>query len=129
MRKITQQIGAAFEAGQSKKVGNTTTDGQSIWLHGHEIVRTVDVSVQFTLAGWNTPTTRERLQAANIKVYTRKGQAYLSTPDEEVKIDNDQWYFTTGHIAFAPTQSTDGKATSVPSSKQQSGVGGYGCNH
>tara|TARA_R110002167_G_scaffold16916_2_gene65477 strand:- start:2745 stop:3077 length:333 start_codon:yes stop_codon:yes gene_type:complete len=62
MRKITQQIKQAFEQGESLKVGNTRTDGTSVFLHGNEIIRR-DVSglVFATLAGWNTPTTRERV--------------------------------------------------------------------
>ena len=62
MRKITEQIKQAFEQGKSKKVGNTRTDGVSVFLHGNEIIRR-DVSglIFATLAGWNTPTTRERV--------------------------------------------------------------------
>jgi hypothetical protein len=62
MRKATEQIKKAFEQGKSLKVGNTRTDGTSVFLHGNEIIRR-DVSglVLATLAGWNTPTTRERV--------------------------------------------------------------------
>ncbi|MBQ45637.1 MAG: hypothetical protein CMK37_08280 [Porticoccaceae bacterium] len=62
MRKVTQQIKEAFEQRKAKTIGNTRTDGESVWLHGNEIVRR-DVSglVFATLAGWNTPTTRERV--------------------------------------------------------------------
>lgn len=62
MRKVTEQIKQAFERGESKKVGNTETDGTSVFLHGNEIIRR-DVSglIFATLAGWNTPTTRERV--------------------------------------------------------------------
>tara|TARA_Y100000592_G_scaffold91752_1_gene152349 strand:+ start:272 stop:565 length:294 start_codon:yes stop_codon:yes gene_type:complete len=62
MRKVTQQIKDAFEQGKSKKVGNTETDGQTVWLHGNAIVkRDPSGLVLATLAGWNTPTTRERV--------------------------------------------------------------------
>ena len=62
MRKVTQQIKEAFEQRKVKTIGNTHTDGQSVWLHGNKIV-TRDASgvVRATLAGWNTPTTRERV--------------------------------------------------------------------
>lgn len=62
MRKVTQQIKEAFEERKAKTVGNTHTDGESVWLHGNKIV-TRDPSgvVIATLAGWNTPTTRERV--------------------------------------------------------------------
>jgi hypothetical protein len=62
MRKVTEQIKEAFEQGTSKKVGNTETDGQTVWLHGNAIVkRDPSGLVMATLAGWNTPTTRERV--------------------------------------------------------------------
>jgi len=62
MRKVTQQIKKAFEQGKSLKVGNTETDGKTVWLHGNAIVkRDPDGLVRASLAGWNTPTTRERV--------------------------------------------------------------------
>ena len=62
MRKVTQQIKKAFDNGQRLKVGNTKTDGKTVWLHGNAIVkRDPDGLVRWSLAGWNTPTTRERV--------------------------------------------------------------------
>ena len=61
MRQITQRIKDAFDAGKSLQISNTRTDGQSVWLHGNEIVRREGNKVLATLAGWNTPTTRERV--------------------------------------------------------------------
>ena len=61
MRQVTEQIAKAFLAGESKTVGNTRTDGQNVWLHGNLIARKTDFGFQLTLAGWPTPTTRERL--------------------------------------------------------------------
>jgi len=62
MRKVTEQIKQAFEQGTSRKVGNTETDGQTVWLHGNAIVkRDPSGLILATLAGWNTPTTRERV--------------------------------------------------------------------
>jgi len=70
MRKVTETIKEAFEQGISKKVGNTETDGQTVWLHGNPIVkRDPDGLVRWSLAGWNTPTTRERVNGiANANV-------------------------------------------------------------
>ena len=62
MRKVTEQIKQAFESRQRKSVGNTMTDGQTVWLHGNAIIkRDPDGLVRWSLAGWNTPTTRERV--------------------------------------------------------------------
>ena len=70
MRVVTKQIKDAFEQGKSLKVGNTKTDGQTVWLHGNAIVkRDADGLVRWSLAGWNTPTTRERVNGiANARV-------------------------------------------------------------
>ena len=71
MRKVTQRIKKAFEQGKALKVGNTETDGQTVWLHGNAIVkRDFDGLVRWSLAGWNTPTTRERVNGiANAGVH------------------------------------------------------------
>ena len=71
MRKVTKQIKQAFEQGKSLKVGNTKTDGQTVWLHGNAIVkRDFDGLVRWSLAGWNSSTTRERVNGiANAGVH------------------------------------------------------------
>jgi hypothetical protein len=64
MREVTRKIKEAFEQGKSLKVGNTRTDGTSVFLHGNEIVRRDPSGLVFsTLAGWNTSTTRERVNS------------------------------------------------------------------
>lgn len=63
MRKITQDIANAWVAHKPRQIGNTMTDGESVWLHGNLIARRLEnpLAWEFTLAGWNTVTTRERL--------------------------------------------------------------------
>ena len=62
MRKVTKQVCRAFVNGESKTIGNTSTDGQHLWLHGNLIAaKTEDKCIQVTMAGWPTVTTRERL--------------------------------------------------------------------
>ena len=80
MRKVTEQIKNAFEQGTSLKVGNTKTDGKTVWLHGNAIVkRDPDGLVRWSLAGWNTPTTRERVNGiANAGVHQVNFQAILN---------------------------------------------------
>ena len=51
----------------------------SIWvrLHGNLIAHRGDSGLwQFTLAGWNTPTTRSRLRALGIDIRQRGGVPY-----------------------------------------------------
>jgi len=64
MRKISKQIAQAFNEGKTKTLGNTYTDGKSVYLHGNKIAwRSSGNGLELTLAGWPTVTTRERLNA------------------------------------------------------------------
>jgi hypothetical protein len=100
MRKITERIKKAFEQGQSLKVGNTETDGTSVWLFGNKIVRRDNTgTVWATLAGWNTPTTRERVNnITGLRIYQQNFDAKL---DGEL-IDPDEWINATANLAPAP---------------------------
>ena len=62
MRKVTQQIANAFAQGKSMKLDNTFTTDGGVYLHGNRIVHLhSNGSIYMPLAGWNTTTTRERL--------------------------------------------------------------------
>lgn len=89
MRNITKQIKAAFDAGKSCTIGNTRTDGQSVWLHGNKIVeRKPDGSLWATLSGWNTPTTRERVNGiTGAGFYQKDFGAYLN----DAPVDPSDW--------------------------------------
>lgn len=61
-RMVTDAIAEAFKAGKKRRIANTSTDGQTVWLHNNPIVRkAADGSVEVSLAGWPTATTRERI--------------------------------------------------------------------
>jgi hypothetical protein len=62
MRKVTNDTVIAFLDGRSRTVGNTTTDGTVLLLHGNRIAeRMPDGSIVASMAGWGSVTTRERL--------------------------------------------------------------------
>ncbi len=90
MRQVTKQIREAFEQGTAKKVGNTEPDGQTVWLHGNEIVkRDPSGLVLWSLAGWNTVTTRERVNGiADAGVHQVKGEPVLSGQ----VISSEDWF-------------------------------------
>jgi len=96
MRKVTEQIKQAFEQGTSKKVGNTETDGQTIWLHGNAIVkRDPSGLVLATLAGWNTPTTRERVNGiTGLGIYQSNFVPMLNGSE----IDSFDWIAVTEEV-------------------------------
>jgi len=102
MRKVTEQIKQAFERCESKKVGTTETDGTSVFLHGNEIIRRdISGTVFATLAGWNTPTTRERVNGITGMGFHQVG--FVACIDGEPVSEND--WFVKVH---------DGTATSLP---------------
>ena len=83
MRKTTQRIKDAFDNGQSLTVNNTRTDGTSVYLFGNEIVRRdANGKVYATLAGWNTVTTRERVNGiTGLNFQNAIGHLYLPSID------------------------------------------------
>jgi len=61
MRKITEKTVKAFLAGNNCTVGNTSTDGESLWLHGNKIAWKENGKIYISSCGWETPTTKDRL--------------------------------------------------------------------
>lgn len=86
MRKITREACDAFERCRDYKNGNTVVNDSGYFLHGniiakYESVRKYDGNnnIRINLAGWNTNTTRERLNGLRgVHVTTKQGQAYLN---------------------------------------------------
>lgn len=101
MRKITKEIACAWVQGKPMKMGNTMTASNRVWLHGNCIAvkQSNPLRWSFSLAGWNTQTTRERLngllfaigaEGAGYRQY--KGDAYFTDLlGEETKIDPETW--------------------------------------
>lgn len=59
--------------------GNTHTDGNTLFLHGNAIARHTERGLEITMAGWETVTTRERLNGlAGVSVSQSKGEQYLN---------------------------------------------------
>jgi len=62
MRQESLEVCRAFIAGRVRSMKRTRTDGTTLYLHGNRIAWwNPDGSVSMTLAGWGTPTTRDRL--------------------------------------------------------------------
>ena len=84
-RQITNDAVAAFMKGKPFSRGNTTVtnDGDLVVLslHGNAIARHSNepASMSITLAGWPTPTTRERLNGIpGVHVWQKDGKQYLN---------------------------------------------------
>lgn len=108
----------AFIEGRTKTSGNNFTDGKTLFLHGNPIAKRAPEAmggIYVTLAGWATPTTKERLNGlldlVGLKDYPRhvvgihqaKHIQYLgshcgnpSLPDHKewsMEMDPNAWYF------------------------------------
>jgi hypothetical protein len=55
------KIATAFINGCKARTNNTFTDGTAVYLHGNKIMWTEDGVIHFSLSGWNTATTRDRI--------------------------------------------------------------------
>lgn len=66
MRKVTETIVDAFLGRTPANAGNSSTDGDTLFLHGNRIAwhgeQNGAAGVFLTLAGWDTVTTKERLR-------------------------------------------------------------------
>ena len=85
MRKITEQAARAFHSAQPFKKSNTEVEVHDrdvlLKLHGHAIAwwNTFTGDYEVTLAGWPTPTTRERLNGLEgVHATQRNGIQYLN---------------------------------------------------
>lgn len=85
MRKITKEAVNAFINDRSFNQGNTSVrvygDITGLYLHGHLIAQrdTTDNTLHITSAGWETNTTRERLNGIpGVSISQRKWTWYLN---------------------------------------------------
>lgn len=83
-RKITRESIKAFIGCYNFNKDNTSVDevarnNSELFLHGNCIASNKDGKIEVTTAGWNTTTTRERLNGIpGVQINTRKGQLYLN---------------------------------------------------
>lgn len=116
MKRITEESINAFYANKRFKQKNTEVyiekDNTQLKLYNHTIAILYDNGLlKITTAGWNTHTTRDRLNGLkNVSVKTKLGQLYLNnkkwdgeiiTINKEYKnndfgkiIKNDNFHFT-----------------------------------
>ena len=95
MRQVTEEITRAFLNGQRKAVSNSMTDGKSLYLWGNEIARfNSDGKLEISLCGYNTVTTRERLNGVltlggyNLKVSSKNFTPMING----VEISSNRYY-------------------------------------
>ena len=98
MRNITETIAHAFMNGYEKRVSNSNTNGKSVFLWGNEIIRKHQGKIQINLCGYNTVTTRERINGVlsytgtGYGVTTKQGTVYLvDRQNNKKEIPCDEW--------------------------------------
>lgn len=107
MRKITKDAANAFRNRKGFRRSNTEVVGNIFYLHGHAIAQRMPMTgkVLFSMCGWPTSTTRERLNGLfdalglPIRVYQHKGEQYILVrgplPQHEVNISaRSEFYFS-----------------------------------
>lgn len=88
-RLISELAADAFYSGRKFKQSNTRAENYELYLHGNLIARLNGGKLQINLQGWNTQTTRERLNALQGVNLTQKNfEPYLNGE----KIDDSGWY-------------------------------------
>jgi hypothetical protein len=74
MRQITQQIVNAFQNSRSLRIGNSRTNGESLWLFDNKIAEIRRDGLWISNAGWKSTTTKERLNGlSGVNVRQQRG--------------------------------------------------------
>lgn len=93
MRTIDSNVVNAVNNRKNYKSGNTRVEVVNnnvfVYLHGNLIYKIIDDVTAFTLAGWNTSTTRSRLNALGVAVKQRNFQAVFNGK----VINANTWYY------------------------------------
>lgn len=94
MRVVSRRIFEALESRKSLTVGNTRTDGESVFLHGNRIFWRRECGYGFSLCGWATVTTRSRLNDlfrladVDAHLYQERHETFLGTNGEVEPADD-----------------------------------------
>jgi hypothetical protein len=74
MRQITRDIVNAFQNSRSLTIGNSRTNGESLWLFGNKIAEIRRDGLWVSNGGWDSKTTKERLNGlSGVNVVQRSG--------------------------------------------------------
>ena len=79
MRKVTKQIVDAFLRGETKRISNSYTNGNELYLHGNCIARKHPNGLIISDGGWQSNTTKERLNAIpGVSIHQKNFRWYLN---------------------------------------------------
>ena len=97
MRAITSEAVSAFYNNETFSKSNTevVVDGDLtvMTLFGNAIAQNTPEGLFISLAGWATPTTKERLNnLRGVSIHQKKFVQYLTTPSGQQVMDKKEWY-------------------------------------
>lgn len=106
-RQITMDAVAAFMSHGSFRRSNTVVEGDKMFLFGNAIAKWEDNTMWITTRGWESVTTKERLNGLpGVDVYQSKGIWYLNGIEW---IDSSQWTAVYGAIPEKGARGVNGK--------------------
>ena len=89
MTQIGENAGYAFDNGCNFNQANTSVSAGALYLHGNKIADHLNGKTVISLAGWDTHTTKERLNnLRGVSIHTKDFQPYLNGEP----IDSTKWY-------------------------------------
>ena len=99
MRSIDKEMLAAVCEHRNWSSGNTVVvadkDYVQVILHGRIIYECKGVEEAFTLAGFDTDVTRNRLRALGVNLFRKNNKTYASKCNSganAIEIDKNEWY-------------------------------------
>lgn len=84
MRKIEKVLTPKFFNGENATISNTTVRNKEMYLFGNKIAWVEGNKLFFTLCGWNTVTTRSRLNALGVLVSQINGVPVWNSQELDV---------------------------------------------
>lgn len=79
MRQITMQAVLSLMNGKNYKSGNTHVANNALYLHGNKIAELRDGELWISSAGWETNTTKERLNGLpGVRITQKNWRWYLN---------------------------------------------------
>jgi len=110
MRKVSKEIAKAFIENRKRSMGNSWTEIGAIYLHDNKIAWWEDshpdhyknkhIHLCFSMCGWGTPTTRERLnslfsllfESDDVYIQQKNYAQWLTINNRQIEIDEDAIY-------------------------------------
>ena len=93
MRIVTRRAIDALMEGREITIDNTKVRGDTLFLHDNPIIQVREDGVYISTSGWNTVTTRDRLNGLpKVRVYSHKRQLHLNGVPWDgnwIKVDTD----------------------------------------